>query len=660
MNTHVLHLINTPGIGNGFNQRTVDMIRQAQRDGELSGEVKFTVKLRPQSEPVLDKVKFAAGEFKKYKQALSGSGLKVGLVAQFILHGDRGITVCDSAKFPRCVNVHGKATPRICPLGRNILQYAFDAFRILAEAGPDMIDMDEDIRLSRRSECFCDLHLARFRRESGRSLSRGELSEILKKTDSASLKTGELWYRILLDSQVEFARMVRKGIDSVNPSLPCYNKIIAGEIDFGIPVSLALAGNMPPVVRVNNGLYMVHNAEWLPGRMYQTALQIHFLRKAGVQRILSESDACREHRFCTSAKIFHAQITGSIIEGVDDVEMRDMDPPDWRTPFRESLIRNSPFYRELAKLVRGCRWLGPSVPLPSKPVSCWNPLGVNPMNDFFWFGHFCGRLGFPVRTGQESDTLLLEGGQPDAYSDAEIRSFLGKTLFLTGEAAERLSRRGFGKYLGAEIRNENIRVDGEELADQVEWNGAAAGISLSVINSNLELKTLIPLPETKILSWFFNVPWTHSSARKRRSPAMTLYRNELGGNVVILAPSRIRDGFQLYDWVNPQRKEQFAALFRFLRGDNAGLYVKGDYACFVRHGVLSGSGKELLCVVNLCHDTMPAIELGNAGMIQRLEQLMPDASRKKLSFTRLPDGSVRIAVKPELLEPVIMLITRNR
>ena len=141
MDQQGLQMINSPGL-QGDLDRTAKMVLKAVRDGELTGEVKFDVLAIPQSEPVLDKAKEAAKRFVEVRKKLQGSGLKIGITVQFILHGDRGWTVSDPIKFPRCIDLSGEPTRRICPLGKNIQKYAYDIFRIFAQTHPDMIDMD--------------------------------------------------------------------------------------------------------------------------------------------------------------------------------------------------------------------------------------------------------------------------------------------------------------------------------------------------------------------------------------------------------------------------------------------------------------------------------------------------------------------------------------
>ena len=659
MKTPDLQMINSPGLY-GDLDRTAEMVLKAVRDGELSGEVKFDIWAIPQREPVLDKAKEAAKRFAAIKAKLRGCGLKVGITVQFVLHGDRGCTVSDAEKFPRCIDIGGKPTRRICPLGKNIQKYTYDIFRIFAQAGPDMLDMDEDIRLESRKECFCPEHMKHFNKlKGGKPMTRGELVPLLRSPGTENARIKELWHRTIVDSVVELAKAARAGIDSVDPDIPCYNKIISSELSIAIPVTKVLAGKHPIIARVNNGFYGSKNFEELPGRMLDTAYQAYYLRQAGAERIRSESDACPQKRFACSARKLHAQMTGSVLAGVDDLEMRDMNPPDEREHYRGSHIRNAGFYRTLAKWCREVEWQGFSIPFPKQLRSCWDFEFCEVRDHSFFGGEFCGRLGFPARWGDQDGVMMVADQAIDSFSDSEVKAMLGSSLILSGEAAMRLQKRGFGKELGVSLREDGIRVDGMSFAADASWNGKVAGMKGSINNGRLIYKTLEPGPKTEELGYFFTVPHGFSTEYEKASPSETAFRNKLGGTVIVMADSYFEsDFFHKYgSLVNMKRKEQFANWYHKLTGKKL-VYAEGNYDCWIRYGKFPGGKREMISVINLNLDPMPALVLANTGKVSEVEKLMPDGSLKKVPFKVLQNGSLRISGRHDILDPAVYLISK--
>ena len=658
MNKQDLQMINSPGLQGDLDQ-TAKMVLKAVKDGELTGEVKFDIFAIPQSDPVLDKAKEAARRFAEIKEKLRGCGLKVGITVQFVLHGDRGCTVSDPKKYPRCIDLKGEPTRRICPFGKNIQKYTYDIFRIFAQTHPDMIDMDEDIRVESKRECFCPEHMKHFNAlKGGKAMTREELVPLLQSPGKENAKIKELWHQTIVDSVVEVAKAARAGIDSVDPEIPCYNKIIASELSIAIPVTKVLAGKHSIVARVNNSFYGVKNMEFLPSRMLGTAYQAYYLRQAGAQRIRSESDACPQTRFACSARKLHSQMTGSVLTGVDDLEMRDMNPPEDRAHYSESHSRHAGFYRTLAKWCKEVEWQGFSIPFPKELRSCWDFENCDAQNHWFFGGEFCGRLGFPTRLGNQDGVMLISDQVIDAFSDDEVKTMLGKAVVLTGEAAMRLQKRGFGKELGVTLSEDKIRVDGMFFSNDASWNGKVAGKRGRINNGRLIFKTLKPGPKTEIIGNYFTIPHSFSSEYKMFAPSETAFKNELGGTVIVMADSYFEsDFFHKCAMINLDRKEQFATWYHKLTGEKL-VYAAGNYDCWIRRGKFADGKREMVSVINLNCDPMLALVLANMGSVSKVEKLMPDGTLKETSFKVLEDGSLRISGRHEILDPSVYLITK--
>ena len=79
--------------------------------------------------------------------------------------------------------------------------------------------MDDDMAI-RTGECFCPLHRAEFNKALGRDYAPEELDAILRNNpvdDPVAITVS----RVLRETVVDFAKMIREAIDSVDPTMRC-------------------------------------------------------------------------------------------------------------------------------------------------------------------------------------------------------------------------------------------------------------------------------------------------------------------------------------------------------------------------------------------------------------------------------------------------------
>ena len=88
------------------------------------------------------------------------------------------------------------------------------------------------------------------------------------------------------------------------------------------------------------------------------------------------------------------------------------------------------------------------------------------------------------------------------------------------------------------------------------------------------------------------------------------------------------------------------------------VYTVGNYDCWIRYGKFTDGKREMISVVNLNLDPMPALVLAEMGQVSKVEKLMPDGSLKKVPYKVLQNGSLRISGRHEILDPAVYLISK--
>ena len=628
-------------------------------------DVAFMMSLHPERMPLAAKVEALCAHFREMRQALRGSDLRTGILIQSSLsHGDRGGTLTD-AGFQQIVSNEGAVSARMCPLDPGFVQYMRDTAAALCRCAPDFLIIDDDYRLTLNAfGCFCPLHLVQFSRRAGGAYTRETLLAVLQRDDAEARRLGALWNEVAQASLVDLSRAIRGAIDAVNPAIPCDYSTYIGEFAFARPIALALAGGTPSCVHVNDAWYLENSwysslgYKFAPKRLFHTAMQVAAL--PGIPEIMAEADTFFHNQHSLSARSLHAEIVGSLLNGVTGVKlwitvMNEHEPAAGEA-YRAMLAANHRFYGGLQRLLPGVQWQGPSTPLPAAPVSNWNPVvwekQARQMN---WAGDVCGRLGIPAQVGgPDADVNMLCGHEVDAFTDDELRWFCARGLLLDGAAAELMCRRGFGRELGVDVDPPACRVSGERCGDH-PVNGPAAGRNVRV--SRGLHRRIIPVDaRVEVASRLFLSPWYLSPDGEYIGPGVALFENGLGGRVAIYAESDLAV-FML----NGFRREQLAGVLGWLARAPFPMVALGTVDLYVRHGVLAPAqgGGELLCVFNLNQDALPALTLQATGTpVAEITRLAGDGMWVAQPWHPADDGTLVIETPVETMVPLIFRIRR--
>lgn len=441
----------------------------------------------------------------------------------------------------RMIRMDGSETPMAsCPLNPDFKKEFARLTALFAEiAKPVFIITEDDFAINAatfREGCFCEHHLAEFARREGRSYTREELKAILEQTTPEAHELRRRWRALMRDSLAEFAAAMRAAVDTVDPGIPM-GTMQAGswdkDGDATEAVSRAIAGpDHTPFSRLFGCFYGGENILRIPAELFHALYSKQHM--GGDFRCYHESDTFPHTRFFTSAACMRTLQYSAFSYGFCGATFQTQQLLDDRNEEKAHGLM-------LARERKGMQ-------ATYDAASQCQLKGVQLLFDRFWSTTEAGnkaawtdvlaRYSIPYTT-LDSSVVFLSGMQPAHLSDEELLKILSGNVFLDGEAAEILCKRGYSKYLGVKTGPDPITerdvydLGGREViqpgfvpelkgrhmhrADFFAPGGRGQHFSLTPVDPACEVIT-------RLLS----------STLEEITVGMTRFVNGLGGKVVVL------------------------------------------------------------------------------------------------------------------------------
>ena len=609
----------------------------------------FSMTLVPEGDPAIDKAELLSKSYEKFKARLDALGIPSGALIQASI-GHGGKLNADSA-FQKYIGFNdGTQRAVCCPLDEGFRQYIRKSAERIAKAAPAHIMLDDDFRLMARPQrgCACPLHMAKFNELCGTDLTREELYEAICKDDALGRKYREAFIKVEIDSLVGCAKEIRAGIDSVDPTIPGSFCLCGKSAEGAFEIASIMAGAKNPVtVRVNNSNYCAPSPRFFAHVMHRAASQIAALR-GKPDYILAETDTCPHNRYSTSAAMLHAHFTFSILEGAAGAKhwltrTVSYEPASGKA-YRKKLQKNLGFYEELSRITPRLTWLGCKIPIPKEPVYVLTPEDNLKVGDG-WYAHVLDRFGLPMHFSPSGEgAVFLDSAQDKCFTDEELLEFLSGKVVLDGAAAEDFIERGFGKYLGVDVRRR----------DPSEPNASGeliypSGSCLAQPN----VRELTPLSEST--EKYTDVYHLRDGVyRDVMFPGVTSYKNELGGTVVVFAGS---SSFE-YGWrtafgmLNETRKKNLIKILTDL--GTLPIYYPEDGEILMKAAKTEDDG--LLCaILNMGLDVLDELPLIIKRDVKSIRRLCPDGSYEPLKFEK-EDELYTVKSPLGVFDPLILII----
>ena len=624
-------------------------IREQYENGTATCAL-FKMTLVPEGNPPVDKVGILCAKYDLFRDRLAEMGLGSGVLVQASI--GHGWVLSQMYPYQSYTGINsGEEVRVVCPYDEGFRAYIKNAFAVIAAHKPDTVMLDDDFRLMsfRSFGCGCPLHVARFNELWGDgAFSRQEIWEMLHRCDETGDRANELFIETQREAMIDCARLMREGIDSVDPTLPGTFCCVGNNVECAAEIAEILAGEgNPRVVRLNNGHYTQpcnHNFS----NVFRNAAESIAKLRDRVDVILAETDTCPQNRYSTSAMSLHTHFTGTLLEGARGakhwITRLHAWEPESGTAYRRILGKYRGFYEALADIVPHLHHRGCCIPVTGTPQFDRRKVSGGSGG---WSNCVLERMGLPFFFAAEPSGIVCLDGAADAiYSDKQMESVLSGNVFLASDTAKRLIARGFGDDLGVDVR---------------DWTGKQPSYEMLPYRNNecsvqCGIRELVPMSDAVIE----HSTVYHSVSRvnpERLFPGATVYNNARGGKAFVFCgtPNVHYSLTTSFSFLNQSRKQQLIDMMR-MAGQLPAYYAGDEEVYFRAANVDDGS---LFCAVfNLGMDPIDAITLGCETVPQKMEILDCDGTRKAVTFTVNEKAkTVTVDTPAYTLAPVILFLS---
>ena len=606
----------------------------------------FCMTLMPEGTPPVPKAAQFAQKYALFRDKLNAQGIPNGILVQATI--GHGYSLNERAPYQYYVNLtDGKEIDTCCPFDEGFHAYISNVMESLAAQQPKVIMVDDDFRLICREGrgCACPRHMAEFNRRAGLSLTREELCAHVMGDTEEDARLRKIYFDVVDDSLRTAARAMRAGIDRVDPSLPGLFCCVGNACEAAADIAAILAGEgNPVVVRLNNGNYTPVSSRFVSSHMQRAATQIAVLRAQGhVDAFLAETDTCPQNRYSTGAQSLHTHFTSTILEGAAGAKhwitrLGSYEPKSGKA-YRRILAKNAGFYRALAEMTPELRWTGCRIPVSSVP-----DYGLKGDTWFSgWAMHVLERLGLPLYFSEKAaGATFLDSNCDGNFSDAELMEMFRGTVFLDGEAAERLDKRGMSAYMGVKVS----AWQGEKMTGEMLNSGASC-------KTQVRARYLQPINDT-VQTVSVNFHQVGTNPPEKLCPAVTVYKNPLGGTAVTFCgvTKTQFNHLEAFSFLCESRKNQLVSLMK--QYGDLPVYYDGDEEMLMKAAYTPDGG--LFCALfNLGWDPIEEIALVCEKPVQQVQMLQPDGSRANAAF-RMEDGVLVVEKPAYTLDPVVLFL----
>ncbi len=602
----------------------------------------FMMTLTPEGEPVIDKAAVLAERYRKFQILLrSKTDVSCGILLQASLgHGWEPDQPASGQKF---ITGDGRTPYIFCPLDPGFRTYLERSIHTLAKLKPDFFMLDDDFRmLTGRNGCFCPLHVNDFNRQTGQNYTAESLHAAIRQHSEVAVAYDQ-WQ---LESLRQVAVIIREAIDREAPGTPCSFCQCSDDVRHALPIAEILSGGEPPTIRINNALYLRETQRTIPEWVQFTMRQIAYLSEDTV--IFNEPDTCPQNRYSMSAAMLHFHLTASLLLGCRGgklwiTRLGAYEPESGRA-YRRILSEHSQYYRKLTAL--GFRPDGVLSPLPVKPPFQFPPNAHQTYPNGNWATRVFGVMGIPFYFGKADapgQITAISGDDCDVLSDAEIAGLLKHHVLLDGEAARKLTDRGFAETMGFTARVWDLAKPSVEIEPGREAIGSGSGARPAVL-------TPCPGKPVKIISELRHQSNALSGDSEYLAPGALVTTSPGGNRIAVIAASVVPYGFNSFAMLNETRRNMFGTLFNELGG--VPVRYMGDAELMVWCGH-DKTQNRIVVLTALSPDGADSPTLEFAQIPHGIELLSPDGSWHKIPFA-VRDSQITMQTPVRPLVPTVL------
>ena len=598
----------------------------------------------------LDEMERRAERLQQILPRVRQTGMQAGInVLSTMGHHEENLPNSLNESWQRVMDPWGRiCRGSYCPAHPELIEYARRVYTAMAEAGPDFIWIDDDVRLAGHGPvtftCFCDLCVQqfsvqvgnRFTRETlGRAFGAGPLEERL------GLRRAWLEHnRRIIDN---LFRNIEEAVHKVKPGLPL--GFMTGDrfyegYDFARwAQTLSGPGHAPVRWRPGGGFYdddfllgLVDKANAMGRQVAALPLAVEIIESELENFPYQPLRKSKQTTVVEAAVHMAAGTTGTAFNVLGS------DPLDEYAPLFNHIAQYRSFYQNLQSALGRSRVTG-IWPAWNRDLSS----AVNP--DGEWLTNYrlpldkpyvLGEVGIPLCYHPDGRTATaLAGSTVFAFPHEELRRMFAGGVLMDGKAWSAIKQLGLEKWTGVRSM-EDVDHDATEVLSNHPINGSFGGWSRDCRQSFWPERAHRLQPhddDVAILARMVDY------AGKDLGPCLTAYTNELGGRVAVL-------GYFPWSQIHSQAKaSQMKAICGWLSNDHLPVVTESfaKVVIWSREGV---EGRKAVVVLNASLDPVEKLSLRVLTEAMRFTHISPGKEQQEITGERLPSskGYVRVVL----------------
>ncbi len=430
--------------------------------------------------PSLEKHKEASKRYAEYAKKLRAQGIRVSLqISNTLGHGPSGLSNDNTALFYEGSDAFltkedgTKSNCIICATSPLFLDYLKKELKYyLEEIKPDIVWVDDDLRLCRDHVCYCDRCMAIFNEQNGLNVTRDDIVQGIHRDKELRTK----WVNFNAWRMGNVARVIGEAIHEYSPSShPALQNGAHGNLKGRWQTAVfdeffRTTGNEGHF-RPGGGAYDDSDPNEFFLKTYYFAMQTRWLPE-GVRDICPEIENLPD-------VVYGKTIAGQTFEtalylAATDATtvsyatmMRVYEPMPWLTLQMKAMSDNYKYFKKLSEINKRTKSGGVELALPNTP---WKVLDSS--EPFDWDEHdiFSGtsfyRAAIPVSYYKnDRGACILHGSHAAGMTNEELEALLSENVFCDGRSVELLWERGLGEKLGVKVEKRDIRPFTETYTD---------------------------------------------------------------------------------------------------------------------------------------------------------------------------------------------------
>lgn len=596
---------------------------------------------------MLDRARRAAVVLAEARAAGYGAG--INLLAT-MGHHEENLPGSLAEPYQRVVDPEGReCRGSFCPEDPAFQEgYLRPLYRALAEAGPDFIWIDDDVRLAGHGPvgltCFCDRCLARFAQEQGRAVTRPELAAAMAAADDDHLPLRKAWLEHNRGTIDRLFRLIRQAVDEVQPGLPL--GFMTGDrwyegYAFGRwAATLGGEGTAPVRWRPGGGFYDDSQPLGLVGKAHDVGRQAAALPES-VRVVQYELEDFPYHRLRKAAVTTAIESAAAMAAGCTGIAYNILAMDSLGIAENTPVLRQAAAARPFLDLLH--HELGRSATMGVWPA--WNQESWATGADVGG-PYALAELGVPICYSRAGAVVTaLSGRMPLAFGREELEEMLAGGVIMDTAALQALCDLGLGELCGV-MPGESYTKDTFERLTDDPLNGPAAGM-IRDCRQSFWLTPASSLIQTadgvRVLATLTDYVGSD------RGVALTAFQNSRGGRVAVA-------GYYPWQMIGSLAKvTQYRNVLAWLSRGRLPAVVQtlAKAPLWVRAGE---RGRRAVVLINASLDPQPALEVALHGVAGEVEHVVMGGRRDALRARRgepsphpnpLPAGEGVVAI-PEV------------